>query len=135
MKIFITTTGDNLQSEVDPRFGRCKYLLLVDTESMDFQAFPNPYLDKGRGVGIQTAQFVVQQGVKIILTGSCGPNAYEVLDAGGVGVITGVSGIASEMIERFKAGRFSVDDKPSVQRHWGNRPGIGGDPAPESLGQ
>jgi len=132
MKILITTTGDDLQSEVDPRFGRCQYLLLVDTDSMDFQAFPNPYLNEGRGVGVLAAQFVLQQGVKTLLTGACGPNAYAVLSAGGVGVITGVSGIVSEVIERFKAGEFRVDDKPSVQSHWGARPGIGDNSVSES---
>lgn len=54
MKICISSTGDNLDSGLDSRFGRCEFFIFVDPETMDFEAVKNPYINAFGGAGIQT---------------------------------------------------------------------------------
>jgi predicted Fe-Mo cluster-binding NifX family protein len=102
MKIAVTSTGPNLEAALDPRFGRAQYLLMVDTDTFDFEALQNPNIDAGSGAGIQTAQMIAAQGVQAVLTGNCGPNASQALSAAGITVQLGAKGTVREAVERFK---------------------------------
>lgn len=44
MKIAVSSNGKNLDSQIDPRFGRCAYFLIVETDDMNFEAFKNDNL-------------------------------------------------------------------------------------------
>ena len=77
MNIAITSTGETLESTSDPRFGRAQYFIIVDTETGDFRAIRNPNIDAMGGAGIQSAQLVAKEGIEAVVTGSCGPNAFE----------------------------------------------------------
>lgn len=79
MNVAITATEPSLQAKVDPRFGRCPCFLIVDTDTLKFEVVENPNLTLGSGAGIQSAQLMAGKGVKFILTGNCGPNAYQTL--------------------------------------------------------
>ncbi len=76
MKVAASASGPDLESAIDPRFGRCQYLTIVDTDSMEFESMPNQAASAAGGAGMQAAQLVVQKGAKAVLTGRCGPNAY-----------------------------------------------------------
>lgn len=119
MKICITSQGSSLDSDVDPRFGRCQYFIIADTESGDFQALDNSSINSSGGAGIQSGQFISEKEVKAVLTGNVGPNAYQTLKAAGILVITGVTGKISEVIEKYKKGEFKSTDGPSVGSHFG----------------
>jgi len=119
MKIAITSAGTDLNSNVDPRFGRTPYFLIVDTDTMQFEAIENPNLNAMGGAGIQSAQLVANKGVEVVLTGSCGPNAFQTLQAAGTKVITGVVGTVSEAIERYKSGQLNPITGPNVGSHYG----------------
>jgi predicted Fe-Mo cluster-binding NifX family protein len=119
MKIAITVTGASMEAQVEPRFGRCPYFLLVDTESMEFEAIENPNVALGGGAGIQSAQLMAEKDVKFVLTGNCGPNAHQTLSAAGLGIIVGCSGTARDMVEQFKTGQLSTTDAPNVASHFG----------------
>ena len=119
MKICITSQGDSLDSTVDPRFGRCQYFIIVDTESEDFESIKNPNLDSMGGAGIQSGQFIFDKKAKVVLTGNVGPNAYQTLNASGIQVVTGVSGKVSQAVEKYKRGEFKSTDGPSVDSHFG----------------
>jgi len=121
MKICITSQGDNLDSIVDPRFGRCKYFIIVDTESKEFEAINNPNINSGGGAGIQSGQLISERKASFVLTGNVGPNAYQTLSAAGVKIITGVSGKVGEAVERYKKGEFKSIDGPSVDSHFGGK--------------
>ena len=125
MKIAVTAQGGSLDSSVDPRFGRCPYYIIVDTETMEFEAIENPYAHSLTGAGIQAAQFVANQGVEAVLTGSCGPNAFQVLQTAGVKVIVGVVGRVRDAVERFKRGELQPTFQPNVPPHFGMGPGMG----------
>ncbi|MFA5167334.1 MAG: NifB/NifX family molybdenum-iron cluster-binding protein [Candidatus Omnitrophota bacterium] len=120
MKIGITSTGKDKDSEVDPRFGRCKYFLIFDTDSGNVEAFENPSIQQSGGAGIQAGQLIVSKGVEAVLTGNMGPNAFQVVQAAGIKVVTGVSGKISEAIEKYKNGKFEPVKDPNV----GSKSGI-----------
>ena len=119
MRIAITATGPTLDAEVDPRFGRCQYFIIVDPETMGFEALENSNAMAGGGAGISTGQMIAGKGVEVVLTGNCGPNAYQVLSAAGLQVITGVSGRIGDAIEEYKLGTFSATQQPNVADHFG----------------
>jgi predicted Fe-Mo cluster-binding NifX family protein len=125
MKICITSTGPGLDSEMDPRFGRCPYFLFVDPETMAFEAVENPNIAAAGGAGIQSAQLVANRGVEAIITGQVGPNAFTTLQAAGIKILTGASGKVREMAEKFKNGQLSsFAQGPTVRAHFGM--GMGG---------
>ncbi len=119
MKIAITAGEPTLDANLDPRFGRCAYFLIVDTDTLEFEAVENPNVARGGGAGIQSAQLMAAKDVKFVLTGNCGPNAHETLSAAGVGVIIGCSGTGRDAVERFKTGQITAASEPNVASHSG----------------
>jgi predicted Fe-Mo cluster-binding NifX family protein len=119
MKIIITSDGNSLESQVDPRFGRAKHFILVDTDSGEFSAHNNAQnLNAAQGAGIQAAQAVARLGAETVLTGHVGPKAFTTLQAANVAVYTGVLGTVKEAIEQFKGGLLTPAAKADVQGHW-----------------
>jgi len=118
MKIGISSTGKDMQSQVDPRFGRCAYFLIVQTDDMTFEVFKNEDKSLGGGAGIQSATFLMEKGVKALLTGSCGPNAMDVFNDRGIQVITGQTGLIDDVIRKFKDNKatetINTNDKNDV---------------------
>ena len=119
MKIAITSAGDTIDSQVDPRFGRAAYFIIVDVETMQFEAMVNDNVQAGGGAGINSAQNVAKTGATVVLTGNCGPNAERTLSAANVKLYTGVSGTVKEAVEAFKAGKFTEAQGPNVESHFG----------------
>jgi len=108
-----------LDADIDPRFGRCQYFAIGEKDTGKFEFIENSSMSAGGGAGISAAQTIVDKGVKAVLTGNCGPNAYQVLEAAGVQVITGVSGTVKQAINDFKAGKLKAASQPSVKAHHG----------------
>lgn len=119
MKIAITAQGQDLDSQVDPRFGRTKYFVVVDIETNQFVSIDNTVnLNASQGAGIQTAQKVVSFGVSAVITGAVGPKAFTALQAGNVSVFAGASGSIRDIMEKFKAGLLKQTDAATVEGHW-----------------
>jgi predicted Fe-Mo cluster-binding NifX family protein len=127
MKIVVTASGPNLDSPVDPRFGRCQYFVFVDSDSLQFEAVENENVMASGGAGIQSAQFVAQKGAEAVITGNLGPNASAALGAAGTKVFLGATGTVREAIQMFKNGQLQEAFGPSVQAHsgMGQQTGIG----------
>jgi predicted Fe-Mo cluster-binding NifX family protein len=119
MKIAVSTNGQSLDAEVEPRFGRCRYFIIADPDTMQFEVLDNSDAMDAGGAGISAAQVIVKKGVQAVLTGNCGPNAYQVLSPAGVQVITGVSGKVREVIDDYRSGKFKVSDCANVPDHLG----------------
>lgn len=124
MKIAFSSAGMDLDSEIDPRFGRCAYFLFVNPDDMTFEAFENESMSLGGGAGIQSGQFIASKGANVVITGNVGPNTSRTLNAAGVDVIVGVSGPIREAIERYKRGELSPANQANVPDHYGM--GMGG---------
>jgi len=119
MKIAVTSTGPSLDDNVEARFGRCPYFLIIDTDTMQYEAIENLNIALGGGAGIQSAQLMSEKGVTTVLTGNCGPNAFNVFGQAGIQVIIGVSGVVRNAVEQFKTGAFSSASGPNVASHFG----------------
>ena len=119
MKLALTSQGPDLSFPVDPRFGRAKFFLVVDTEKEGFSAADNSAnLNAAQGAGIQAAKNAVDLGVEAVITGHVGPNAFKALQAGGVEVYTGATGTVADAVEQFKAGRLKQSSAADVEGHW-----------------
>ncbi len=84
MKIAISAQGETLDSPLDPRFGRCQFFLIFDSTNEKFQVVPNSALEQMHGAGINASQQIIELGVEVVLTGNLGPNAFNVLNQGGI---------------------------------------------------
>ena len=119
MKIAVTSQGAGLDSPVDPRFGRCAYFVFVETDDMSFESMENSNVSLGGGAGIQSAQLMADKGVKAVVTGNVGPNAYNTLEAAGIRIMTGASGTVREAVEAFKSGGLPTAGGANVPSHSG----------------
>ncbi|MBC8391214.1 MAG: NifB/NifX family molybdenum-iron cluster-binding protein [Deltaproteobacteria bacterium] len=124
MKIAVTSTGPALEDAVDARFGRCAYFLIIDPDTMEFEATANPNLTLGGGAGIQSAQLMAEKGVSVVLTGNCGPNAFQVFGAAGIQVIAGVNGQVRQAVQQYTSGALANTTPSSMQGQVS--PGMGG---------
>lgn len=119
MKVAVSANGRKLDSPIDPRFGRCAYFIIVDTDDMSYDVFDNDNIALGGGAGIQSAQFVASKGAKVIITGNVGPNAVRTISAAGVELITGQTGTVRMVVEDYKEGKLNSMNKPNVAGHFG----------------
>ena len=119
MLIAITAQSKDPNSEVDPRFGRAKYFHIVNTETKDIQIVDNKQsLDLPQGAGIQTAEAIINQKAEVVLTGHCGPKAFQALNAARIKVVVGVKGDIKTAVEVFLAGEYDITASPDVESHW-----------------
>lgn len=119
MKAVITAQGTEMNSPVDPRFGRAQYFIVVDTETLEFSAKDNNQnLNAPQGAGIQAGRNVVELGAQALITGNVGPKAFATLQAGNIPVYLGASGTVAEALEKFKAGQLQKVDNANVEGHW-----------------
>ena len=119
MKVAITSQGKDLNSVADPRFGRAKCFIVVDTETGDFTSHDNSQnLNAVQGAGIQAGRNVIDLGVEAVITGNVGPKAFATLQAGGVKIYVGAAGSVADAIEKFKAGELDCVSKANVEGHW-----------------
>ncbi|KPJ66053.1 MAG: dinitrogenase iron-molybdenum cofactor biosynthesis protein [Coxiella sp. DG_40] len=119
MRIAITSQGKELSSEIDLRFGRAKWLIIVDTETGDCEAHDNIVnLNAVQGAGIQTGRNIVNLGVEAVITGNVGPNAFKTLNAADVKVFLSGTQMVQDAVDSFKAGKLKEVDQANVEGHW-----------------
>ena len=119
MKIGISATNNTLDADVDPRFGRCPYFLIIETDTMNVGAIINEGTQASGGAGIQAAQQIANIGVEAVLTGNVGPNAFQTLSAAGIKVYTGLMGSVRDAVQQWKNGELQQTEAPSVGSHGG----------------
>lgn len=119
MKIAVSATGKTLADDVDPRFGRAAFFLLVDSESMEIEVVENTQnLNLPQGAGIQAGKTIIDSQAEILITGNCGPKAFKVLDSAGIKILTGASGSVDNALRMYKNGELESATEPSVEGHW-----------------
>jgi predicted Fe-Mo cluster-binding NifX family protein len=119
MKIAVTAQGKDVSSEVDLRFGRAKWFIVIDPETGDFEAHDNEVnVNAAQGAGIQTGQNIANLGVEAVITGNVGPNAFKTLNAAAIKIFLADKQTVSQAIESFKTGQLKEVDQANVQGHW-----------------
>ena len=119
MKVAITSKGKNLQDQVDPRFGRARQFIIIDTENDGYESVDNTKnLNAAQGAGIQAAQNVANKGVKAVITGHCGPKAFRTLSAANIGVYSGADGTVEDAFGQYKRGELEKINDTNVEGHW-----------------
>ncbi len=119
MKIAVTSKGTDLDAQVDPRFGRAAYILVVDTDTLEVETLDNKEnVNAFKGAGIQAASMVSDKGAEVLLTGFCGPNAFKTLEAAKIKVANDVSGSVRDAVKAFIDGKVSFSGQANVEGHW-----------------
>ena len=119
MKVAVTSQGQELSSEIDPRFGRARWLVVVDTETGKSEVHDNSVnLNATQGAGIQTGQNIANLGVEAVITGNVGPNAFKTLNAANIKIFLAEKQTVQDAIDSFNAGKLKEVDKANVEGHW-----------------
>jgi predicted Fe-Mo cluster-binding NifX family protein len=119
MRIAVTSQAKDLSGDIDPRFGRTRYFLLVDTETMGFEVIENTQnLELPQGAGIQAAQNLAEHQPEVVLTGNCGPKAFKTLQAAGIKVVVGVGGRIEKALQSYLRGEYQPATDANVEGHW-----------------
>lgn len=119
MRIAISSTGRDLNANLDPRFGRAAYFIILDSETMEYKAVENcQNLNSPQGAGIQAGRAMADQRIDTLITGHCGPKAFKVLQNAGVQVITGAGGRVADAIDQFNKGELEIAAEADVEGHW-----------------
>jgi len=119
MKVAVSASGPDLEALVDPRFGRATFFLIVDTDNLEFEVVPNPVnMQAPHGAGVQSAGLVARQRPAAVLTGNCGSKAFQTLQAAGIQVIVGVTGIVRDAVQSYRTGKLTSANGPNVASHW-----------------
>ncbi len=126
MKIAVSAMNTDLDAQVDPRFGRCQYFIIVDSDTLEYESIENPNIGAVGGAGIQSGQLISEKGVQVILTGNVGPNAFQALSAAGLQIITGVTGTVKSAIQRFSSGQLQPISGATVPDRFGMSRGLPG---------
>jgi predicted Fe-Mo cluster-binding NifX family protein len=119
MIIAVSAQGNDLNAKVDPRFGRAQIFLLVNTENMSFELINNSQsVNLSRGAGIQAAQNIAKYKPDAVLTGNCGPKAFQALQAAGIDVVVGAKGTVAEEVRLYLEGKYQPSKEANVEGHW-----------------
>lgn len=84
MKIAVASTEGSLDAQVSEQFGRCQYFLIVDAETLHFEAFSNPARGMAGGAGPAAVQELANRKADVVLAGKFGPRAQQALAAAGM---------------------------------------------------
>ena len=135
MKIAVSSSGNDLKSVLDPRFGRCAYFLIVNPEDLSFEVFDNQSASQSSGAGIQAAQFIADKGATAVITGHVGPNASKTLSAAGIDVFTEQQGTIEDVLQKFKNGHLKPEKSANTDGPTNRGIGVGSQGGGRGMGQ
>ena len=119
MNIAVTSAGTDIDSPIDPRFGRAAYILIVDSETFDFEVLDNKEnINALKGAGIQAARMISDKKADVLLTGFCGPNAFKVLKAANIGVANNAEGSVKDAVKAYLGGKLPLSNSANVEGQW-----------------
>ncbi|KAF5089261.1 Dinitrogenase iron-molybdenum cofactor [anaerobic digester metagenome] len=114
MKIAISSSGNSINSPSSPIFGRCNSFIFVDVDGDTYsnvESLENPAISES-GAGIKAAQFIAENGAEILVTGSPGPNAFDILKKLGIKVYKIMDGTVEDNLKFFLEKRLEEQDIP-----------------------
>lgn len=108
MKIAISSTGENIESEVSDVFGRCPYFIIAEIKGRKAEkteAIKNESINQNSGAGVSTAQLMAKNDVTAVISGNIGPRATDILKQFDIEIYAG-GGKVKDIIEAFIAGKL-----------------------------
>ncbi len=122
MKLAVCAKGEGLKAEVDQRFGRCPFFVVVDTKNKGVvESLSNENAEAAGGAGPQAAQLLAGRDIEAVVLGNVGPNAVEALRAANIKVYSGVTGTVEDSLEKFLEGSLKLVSEATVSSHSGMR--------------
>ena len=120
MKVAISAQSNDIDSLVDPRFGRASWFIVADTETGQWRAHDNAAnVDAGGDAGAQAGSTVASQGAEAVITDNVGPNAHKVLAAANIAIYQTGNGISvNDALAALKRGELTAVEAPTVSGHW-----------------
>lgn len=107
MKIAISATGETNEALLDMRFGRCRYFQIYNTESGETVSLENKGMSSSGGAGIASSNQLVDEKVDVIITGSLGPNAFEIIKKAGIKAYKCGNIAISSVLHKYKNNELS----------------------------
>ncbi len=123
MKIAISSTGENLESEVDVRFGRCPYFLIAEIENKEIKnvkAIENTAKAQMGGAGISASEIVANEKVDVVITVNMGPRAFQVFSQFGIKIYQ-AQGKVKDVVQQFIEGELTEISEATGPQHKGFR--------------
>lgn len=119
MKLAITAKGSTLSSPVDLRFGRAPYIIIVDSDTLEFEVCDNTSnVNAFKGAGIQAATMIHNKGAEVLMTGYCGPKAFQIIETANIKLISDITGSVNEAIDLYNHGDFEYTESANAEAHW-----------------
>ncbi|MGD2155363.1 MAG: NifB/NifX family molybdenum-iron cluster-binding protein [Anaerolineales bacterium] len=106
MKIAISAVEARSDAPIDPRFGRCAFFIIFDTDTGNWNALPNPANQSLGGAGTRAAQFITNQDVEVVISGRFGPKAQSALEAVGIELFKAHQAQVDTLVEAYQAGQL-----------------------------
>ena len=108
MKIAISSTDKNIESDVSDIFGRCPYFIIAEIKDGKIEkteSIENESVDQTGGAGISTAQLMAEKNVNVVITGNVGPRALDVLNQFNIEIYSG-EGAVKDALQNFMDGKL-----------------------------
>lgn len=121
MRIAISSTGKTLEDNVDEKFGRCPYFLIVDIKENKiekFEAIENTAKAQSGGAGITAGEIVAKQNVNAIITSNLGPRAFTIFEQFKIKIFQG-NGKIETVINEFIEGKLEELESSNGPQHLG----------------
>ncbi len=128
MKVAISSSGEGLESPVDPRFGRCPFFIIAEVEDKKIKnskAIKNTAMLQGGGAGITAAQIVGNEGADAVIAVNYGPRAFGVLSELNIEMYQGTQGSVKENVQQLIEGKLKKIEIATGPMGMGPKPGMG----------
>jgi len=114
LKICLTAITNNLESQLDSRFGRSNYFIIMDPEKIQYEAIKNNIAKVSERAGVLAAQIMVDKGIRFVITGNIGTRAMQALKTAGIEICIERNNTVKDAIAKFRRGEIKKTDTPSV---------------------
>ena len=115
MKVVISATGKDIESNIDARFGRAPFFLIVDTNTNEEKVMANTSRERESGVGVTVGNIVAREGVDAVITSDIGPIAFETFEQCGIKIYQ-ANGKIKDAIQQFVKGKLPEITKSTVSK-------------------
>ncbi len=102
MKIAVACQGAGREDSVSMVLARCECFQILDTEGGEIESKINTLKDGEHGTGVKVAQWLLDEGVGLVVSGKVGPQAQKVFDEAGMKTVARQSGSAAEILSEMR---------------------------------